>query len=603
MRSLLCSVPLPQLSLFNLGPFAQHPLRNQHYPCARLPRLEPYLSLLLEHSVPNRGTQLTRGRAFGTLCVAGYLHAHHDENLRHVRSVQRQLAEFSSDSSFQRTLRRGEAPGSGFVTERQFPTYCFKGRNPRGQQPGKNIFTDANNSWVACSLGGARGRGLAMAASLDLSRGEDEEEEEEAWADTDTWAPSLMQHEVTIRGRTFIIIQPRSEDEVIDMYIKQDRLDRDPYWSRLWPSAIALAEEILDNPALVAGRRVCDLGCGLGLPGIAAAMAGAKEVAFYDREPLALQCALLSAHANIPSLVSNLPVFLPLHSSPPPKAQNNSPTPPSLPSLSLPSVSPPTAQTPLLEASLSLPDSSRCRSVKSKSVAQPSPSSVSDSPARPPSISPLLQDLPLANLSHLAQSLPWLPALQQRRSTLSTMVAGAGKAGGSFLGEPSFQLRELESSKEGGAEMTACLRSVNGGEELQPCAHAKVFDWCGGNEGGPRFDVVLACDVLYESSAVDLIAGLIPRLLHPQSRKGKGKATVKGKGGRGLVSTERLKCRRLLVSDPLERAPNNRARFIDLMQRKGREGQGLEMTSIERRQPTHDGRVHQIESMLFEGTA
>ena len=53
-----------------------------------------------------------------------------------------------------------------------------------------------------------------------------------------------------------------------------DQGDRDPYWCRLWPSAIALAQLILQQPELVRGKRVCDIGCGLGLAGIAAALAG-----------------------------------------------------------------------------------------------------------------------------------------------------------------------------------------------------------------------------------------------------------------------------------------------------------------------------------------
>jgi len=53
-----------------------------------------------------------------------------------------------------------------------------------------------------------------------------------------------------------------------------DQGDRDPYWCRPWPSAIALAQLILQQPELVKGKRVCDIGCGLGLAGIAAALSG-----------------------------------------------------------------------------------------------------------------------------------------------------------------------------------------------------------------------------------------------------------------------------------------------------------------------------------------
>ena len=48
----------------------------------------------------------------------------------------------------------------------------------------------------------------------------------------------------------------------------------DPYWCRVWPSALMLAAALTQHPELVRGRRVLELGCGLGLCGIAAAKAG-----------------------------------------------------------------------------------------------------------------------------------------------------------------------------------------------------------------------------------------------------------------------------------------------------------------------------------------
>ena len=53
-------------------------------------------------------------------------------------------------------------------------------------------------------------------------------------------------------------------------------LPRSPYWAYQWAGGTALARHLLDHPALVARRRVLDLGCGGGLVAIAAAIAGAS---------------------------------------------------------------------------------------------------------------------------------------------------------------------------------------------------------------------------------------------------------------------------------------------------------------------------------------
>lgn len=62
-----------------------------------------------------------------------------------------------------------------------------------------------------------------------------------------------------------------------------------PYWAYVWAGGAVLARHILDHPQMVAGRRVLDLGAGSGLVGIAAAMAGAREViaAEIDRNGVA----------------------------------------------------------------------------------------------------------------------------------------------------------------------------------------------------------------------------------------------------------------------------------------------------------------------------
>jgi predicted nicotinamide N-methyase len=69
-----------------------------------------------------------------------------------------------------------------------------------------------------------------------------------------------------------------------------------PYWAVLWRSGVALAAELDGDPSL-AGRRVVELGCGLALPSIAAARAGA-EVLATDEAAEALELAARNAEAN-----------------------------------------------------------------------------------------------------------------------------------------------------------------------------------------------------------------------------------------------------------------------------------------------------------------
>jgi predicted nicotinamide N-methyase len=72
--------------------------------------------------------------------------------------------------------------------------------------------------------------------------------------------------------------------------------ERLPYWAELWPSAVALAQYVTQCLDL-AGRQVLELGCGLGLVGVAAALQGAR-VLCTDYEPDALTFARHNARRN-----------------------------------------------------------------------------------------------------------------------------------------------------------------------------------------------------------------------------------------------------------------------------------------------------------------
>jgi predicted nicotinamide N-methyase len=66
-----------------------------------------------------------------------------------------------------------------------------------------------------------------------------------------------------------------------------------PYWVQVWPASVAIARWLWRRKDL-AGLKVLDLGCGLGIPGIAAAALGA-DVTFADREADALAFATWNA--------------------------------------------------------------------------------------------------------------------------------------------------------------------------------------------------------------------------------------------------------------------------------------------------------------------
>jgi predicted nicotinamide N-methyase len=52
-----------------------------------------------------------------------------------------------------------------------------------------------------------------------------------------------------------------------------------PYWARPWPSGLALAAWLDSEPSGLRGARVLELGCGLGVPSVVAARAGATVLA------------------------------------------------------------------------------------------------------------------------------------------------------------------------------------------------------------------------------------------------------------------------------------------------------------------------------------
>lgn len=91
----------------------------------------------------------------------------------------------------------------------------------------------------------------------------------------------IINDDVMIGDHTVNVIRPHSADELIDEgdFERDERL---PYWAELWPSSTVLADFILRDTRPRA--RTIELGAGIGLVSIAAALAGHDVVAtdYYE---------------------------------------------------------------------------------------------------------------------------------------------------------------------------------------------------------------------------------------------------------------------------------------------------------------------------------
>ena len=103
-----------------------------------------------------------------------------------------------------------------------------------------------------------------------------------------------VEERVTIAGRDVVLVRPREWESLLT----EEAFEREelrPYWAHLWGSAVALAEAVAGED--IGGRRVLELGCGLGLPSIAAAQAGALVTA-TDWSAHAVRATAANAQVN-----------------------------------------------------------------------------------------------------------------------------------------------------------------------------------------------------------------------------------------------------------------------------------------------------------------
>lgn len=99
---------------------------------------------------------------------------------------------------------------------------------------------------------------------------------------------------IVLADREIAFVHPR---EAMDLLYEEIGAEEEfpPYWAELWPAGIELAHEV--SRCRLDGLRVLELGCGLGLASIAAALSGARVLA-TDRTHDAIEFTLANARRN-----------------------------------------------------------------------------------------------------------------------------------------------------------------------------------------------------------------------------------------------------------------------------------------------------------------
>jgi predicted nicotinamide N-methyase len=104
----------------------------------------------------------------------------------------------------------------------------------------------------------------------------------------------LVEESVALRGAALQVLRPRDAEALLDEHAFEHE-EYLPYWAELWPSGVALARRVAVRA--LKGARVLELGCGLGLPSLAAALAGGRVLA-TDWSPQAIDLLGVNAEHN-----------------------------------------------------------------------------------------------------------------------------------------------------------------------------------------------------------------------------------------------------------------------------------------------------------------
>jgi predicted nicotinamide N-methyase len=99
---------------------------------------------------------------------------------------------------------------------------------------------------------------------------------------------------IALPGGEVELARPRDAEALLseEAFEREEYL---PYWAELWASGLALAHDL--SMRSLRGKRTLELGCGLGLPSIAAARAGGRVLA-TDWSPDALRATAENAARN-----------------------------------------------------------------------------------------------------------------------------------------------------------------------------------------------------------------------------------------------------------------------------------------------------------------
>lgn len=115
-------------------------------------------------------------------------------------------------------------------------------------------------------------------------------------ANTTVMAPPLVPEISLHLAHEAVPLWQKTEEELGEMGLPP------PFWAFAWAGGQALARHVLDDPSLVAGKRVLDLAAGSGLVGIAALKAGAASALAADIDGFSLAAIRLNAALNAVAL-------------------------------------------------------------------------------------------------------------------------------------------------------------------------------------------------------------------------------------------------------------------------------------------------------------